>query len=92
MPTKDDALSIMTAAHEARRMAYYDLGGGLEYAIAILETSTAPHAREALDAVRGTKTALYREHCRATKAEDDAVRALLRAEAALDEGEAPDAR
>jgi hypothetical protein len=94
MPTKDDALSILTAAHEARRMAYYDQGGGLEYAIAILETSTAPRAVEAMDAVREAKNALYYAHCRATKAEDDAVRALLRAEDRVigSESGAPDAR
>jgi hypothetical protein len=92
MPTKDDALSIMTAAHEARRMAYYTQSGGLEYALTVLKDSTDTRAPAAHYAVQAAKDDLYRDHCRATKAEDDAVRALLRAEAALDEGEAPDAR
>jgi hypothetical protein len=91
MPTQADVLSIMTAAHETRRMAYYTQGGGLEYALAVLKDSTDTRAPAAHYAVQAAKDVLYLEHCRATKAEDDAVRALLRAEAARDESGATDA-
>lgn len=88
-----DPLSILTAAHEARRMAYYLLAGRLETALNLIKASIDPQAEAAESAVIDAKTALYKAHCRDTKQEDDAVRALVRAEAstaAFLESGAPD--
>ncbi len=96
MPTDNqDPLSILTAAHEARRMAYYANAGGLEIAMAVLADSTDTRAPAAHAAVLDARAILFESHCRATKQEDDSVRALLRPEAstaAFLESGAPDGR